>query len=349
MSARPHTLQEIESQAQALQDAQQTLSCYGAEVVQLLQPAPRVLFVGCGSALNIAFAAAPVFALTTRRVAMPVAAGDIFLYPQAFIEPGSAVVCISRSGETTETVQAQRSAQSQGGRTVALTAYPNSTLAQGAEASIILTGSQEQSITTTGSVSAMIHACTLLALQAAGEENRLAEAARVIEVCEELLPRAQRLAEEILDEVQFSKVAFVGAGPHYGLAREAQLKFKELTLLPSDAYPLLDYRHGPMSNIDSQMLLGIFGSGPGAALEDQLAAEMEALGATTVLMSERRRRQAQRRYRLSLNSGLEDLLALPLQLPLFQYLAYYTSIRLGYDPDHPKNLTHYVQIKVSPA
>ena len=40
MSTRPYALQEIESQAQALQDAQQTLSSAGAHVVQLLQPAP---------------------------------------------------------------------------------------------------------------------------------------------------------------------------------------------------------------------------------------------------------------------------------------------------------------------
>ena len=74
---------------------------------------------------------------------------------------------------------------------------------------------------------------------------------------------------------------------------------------------------------------------------------MEALGATTVVVSEGRGPHTERGYHLSLDSGLDELLALPLQLPLFQYLAYYTSITLGYDPDHPKNLTHYVQIEVS--
>ena len=347
MSGRPYTLQEIENQAQALEDAQQTLLACGAQVAELLESAPRVVFVGCGSALNIAFAAAPVFAAATRRVAMPAAAGDVFMYPQALIEPGSVVVCISRSGETTETVQAQRTAQAQGCATVALTAYPDSTLAQEAQAAVVLAGSQERSVTTTGSVSAMIHASTLLALQAAGERARLAEAGRVISACAELLPRARRLAQEIGEQVQFSKVAFVGAGPHYGLAREAQLKFKEMTLLPSDAYPLLDYRHGPMSNVDEQMLLGIFGSGPGAALEDQLATEMEALGGTAVLVSESPASATPRRYHLNLDSGLDETLALPLQLFLFQYLAYDTAVRLGYDPDRPRNLTHYVRIEVS--
>ncbi len=57
---------------------------------------------------------------------------------------------------------------------------------------------------------------------------------------------------------------------------------------------------------------------------------MEALGATTVLVSE--------------SSASATL---PLQLLLFQYLAYYTAIRLGYDPDRPKNLTYYVRIEVS--
>jgi len=349
VSAGLYTLQEIESQAEALRDAQQRLSFCGAEVGQILRAAPRVLFVGCGSALNIAFVAAPVYAITAGRVAIPVAAGDIFLYPEAFVEPGSAVVCISRSGETTETVQAQRTAQSQGCQTIALTAYSDSTLAQEAQVAVVLPGSQEQSVTTTRSVSAMVHVCTLMALEAAGHETRLAEASQVVELCKELLPRAQRLATKIVERVPFSKVAFIGAGPHYGLAREAQLKFKEMTLLPSDAYPLLDYRHGPMSNVDAQMLLGIFSSGPGAVLEDQLAAEMEALGATTVLVLETSGTLAPDRYHLSLDSGLDELLSLPLQLPLFQYLAYYTSLKLGYDPDHPRNLSHHVQIEVSLA
>ncbi len=45
--------------------------------------------------------------------------------------------------------------------------------------------------------------------------------------------------------------------------------------------------------------------------------------------------------------ALGSTVALPLQLFLFQYLAYYTAIRLGYDPDRPKNLTYYVRIEVS--
>ncbi len=346
MSVGLYTLHETESQAEALRDAQQRVSLCGAEVARILRAAPRVLFVGCGSALNIAFVAAGVYAITTESASVPVAAGDIFLYPQAFLEANTAVVCISRSGETTETVQAQRTAQSQGCQTVALTAYPDSTLAQEAHLSVVLPGSQERSVTTTRSVSAMVHACTLMALEATGDDTKLAEAKHLVEVCERLLPQAQRLAKEIMERVQFNKVAFVGAGPHYGLAREAQLKFKEMTLLPSDAYPLLDYRHGPMSNVDTQMLLGIFGSGPGASLEDQLAAEMEALGATTVLVTESSASPSSGRYHLSLGSGLDELLSLPLQLPLFQYLAYYTSVKLGYDPDHPRNLSHHVQIEV---
>jgi len=79
----------------------------------------------------------------------------------------------------------------------------------------------------------------------------------------------------------------------------------------------------------------------------QLAADMEALGATTVVVSEGSVPQTERGYCLSLDSGLDELLAVPLQLPLFQYLACYTAMRIGYDPDNPKNLTHYVQIEVS--
>ena len=97
MSATPHTLQEIEKQAEALDDAQQRLLACGPEVAELLDSAPRVLFVGCGSARNGAFAAAPVVAagMSTDEVAGLVVTGIrenaayIFTHPElgAIFEP----------------------------------------------------------------------------------------------------------------------------------------------------------------------------------------------------------------------------------------------------------------------
>jgi len=329
-SSRPYTLQEIEIQGQVLQDAQQTLSTCGAQAAQLLQSAPRILLSGCESALNVAYMLASIFAGTTGRLAMPAPADDVFLYPQTVIGPGTAMVCISRSEQTTETIQAPRTARSQDYRTAALTVYSDSLLAREADVVIVLTGSREQSVTTTGPVAAMVHADTFLVLRVMDEGIRPAETTRIIKACEELLPHPRRLAEDILVEALFSRVAFVGASPHYGLAREAQLRFKKMPLLPSDAYSPVYYRH------DYGWSVGRFADATMYLRLQTWSSAGRSIGRSNGGPASHNCADAE--------ELLDELLALLLQLPLFECLIYYTAVRLSYDSDRLNNLTHYAQI-----
>jgi len=74
------------------------------------------------------------------------------------------------------------------------------------------------------------------------------------------------------------KYALLATGSMYGLAREAQLKIKEMVLLPSDSYVSLGLQHGPMSNVDGGMLLTMLASAPGLSYEREVARNMKALG-----------------------------------------------------------------------
>jgi glucosamine--fructose-6-phosphate aminotransferase (isomerizing) len=70
----------------------------------------------------------------------------------------------------------------------------------------------------------------------------------------------------------------VASGPLRGLARESQLKIKEMVLAPSDSYPLLDFRHGPKSNVNAQMLVTLFSGDRTRAVEVEFLKEMKGLG-----------------------------------------------------------------------
>src|SRR5436309_1417979 len=68
---------------------------------------------------------------------------------------------------------------------------------------------------------------------------------------------------------------FLGTGWTYGLANEAALKLREAAGMWTEAYPAMEYRHGPVSVTGSESVVWLFGPPP-----DGLAAEIAAAGGT---------------------------------------------------------------------
>ena len=93
-----------------------------------------------------------------------------------------------------------------------------------------------------------------------------------------VVERAHELGRGIGENLSIKRFAFVGSGSLIGMARESQLKIKEMVLLPSDSYPLLDYRHGPKSNVDESMLITVFTTDRTKSVEGEFIAEMKGLG-----------------------------------------------------------------------
>jgi glucosamine--fructose-6-phosphate aminotransferase (isomerizing) len=143
---------------------------------------------------------------------------------------------------------------------------------------------------------------------------------------------------------ELERYAFVGNGPFYGVARECQLKVKEMTLLPVDAYPLFDFRHGPQSNVDERMLVTAFMSDTAMDEEIQFIMDMKAFGGNTWAICERAKEALQADSILELNSGVSQLARAPLYLPAVQLMAYYLSLSRGLNPDKPERLSYWVDI-----
>ncbi|MDO9541423.1 MAG: SIS domain-containing protein, partial [Kiritimatiellia bacterium] len=138
-----------------------------------------------------------------------------------------------------------------------------------------------------------------------------------------------------------AKYAFIGSGPFYGVARECQLKIKEMTLLPSDSYPLMDYRHGPKSNVDEHMLIVMLCSEKGRQWESECANELVSLGGKLMIIGDSNL-PPKHNDKYELKTGLSDYARAPLYLPLVQTMAAWRAINLGLNPDQPRNLTYWV-------
>jgi glucosamine--fructose-6-phosphate aminotransferase (isomerizing) len=266
-------------------------------------------------------------------------------------------------------------------------------MAREADASLVLDGAVEKSVTTTRSLTSMVLAGYALAALAGADSpgpgsGLERDLSRLPAVCRSGMGRFEELGRRVSEDREIVKYAFLGTGSMYGLAREGQLKFKEMVLLPSDSYVTLDFRHGPMSNVDGGMLVTLLSSEPALAFEREVARDMKSLGGKVFALGCGAGFEDVADYVLDLRTlegGLGEpgepgepggpgaavagatpwvqaaasvratpwVLATPwvagvLYMPAIQFMAYYTSLAVGCDPDKPRNLSYYVKVTSPP-
>ncbi|GAA4673728.1 SIS domain-containing protein [Streptomyces chumphonensis] len=228
------------------------------------------------------------------------------------------VLALTRSGTTTEVLDLL--ARLRGGTpTGAVTADPATPVRRAADAVAVLDFADEESVVQTR------FATSALALLRAHLEVEDALPAGV-----RPLDRAARDAERALADpldglpaggTGLEQVTFLGTGWTYGLALEAALKMREAAGEWTEAYPAMEYRHGPVSITAPGRAVWTFGPLPGG-----LADDVRGVGGTLVAAS---------------GDGPEDLDPLA-DLVRAQRLAVACAVARGQDPDRPRNLTRSV-------
>jgi glucosamine--fructose-6-phosphate aminotransferase (isomerizing) len=223
----------------------------------LPRPGIRVAILGCGTSFFIAQAAA------LRREAEGLGETDALVASEMPAHREyDLVVAISRSGTTTEVVQAL-TALEPGQPTLAISAVPDSPVVAAADESILLDFADEISIVQTR------FATTALALLRAHFGDALAAATDAAQASvQSALP---------IDPDRFQHYVFLGRGWAAALASEAALKFREAAGAWTESYPAMEYRHGPISVAGPGSLVWFLGGADPALVDD-----VRATGATVV-------------------------------------------------------------------
>jgi len=210
------------------------------------------------------------------------------------------VVVLSRSGTTTEIVQLLERLRGTA-PTVAITAVPGTPVPEAADAVIDLSFADEESVVQTRFATTEL---VLLRAHLGVDPGPAAGAAeRVL---------AAPLPAEMLTARQFT---FLGTGWTYGLANEAALKLREAAGMWTEAYPAMEYRHGPVAVTGEGSIVWMFGTPP-----DGLGSEIATAGGTSWFSD-------------------EDPLA---ELVRVQRVAVALARDRGLDPDRPRNLARSV-------
>jgi fructoselysine-6-P-deglycase FrlB-like protein len=260
----------------------------------LPQPGERVVVVGCGTSLHMAQAYA-----VAREAA---GAGETDAFPASELPAGrryDRLVAISRSGTTSEVVRLLDAAPPSL-PTLVITAVAGSPCAQRATAAVVLDFADEESVVQTR------FATTALVLLLAG-------VGIAVEADADATDLALRLP--VPDMTEFGRFAFLGSGWTVGLANEAALKLREASGAWAEAYPAMEYRHGPISTNAEETLVWPVGTVDPGVLEDAArAGSAIAANGTSPLAS----------------------------LVLAQRVAVALARARNLDPDHPHSLTRSV-------
>jgi glucosamine--fructose-6-phosphate aminotransferase (isomerizing) len=208
----------------------------------LAAPGERMLVLGCGTSW---FMAQSVAALRERA-----GYGETDAICASEYQPGrpyDRIVAITRSGTSTEVLDALRQAPA-GARRVAVTAVSGEPVDDLTDVRLLLDFADETSVVQTRfptTVLALARAALGEDLSGLVADGRTALAAP--------LPAAP---------ADIDHLVFLGTGWTYGLANEAALKVREAAQAWSESYPAGDFRHGPVAVAGARTLVWTFGAVP---------------------------------------------------------------------------------------
>ncbi|MCX8023622.1 MAG: SIS domain-containing protein [Thermanaerothrix sp.] len=339
------TYHEITTQTEAWVEAVDVVERYRSDLTALFRPHySQVIFIGCGSTYYLSQAAAALFQECTGRAARAVPAGELLLNERTVLTSNTAeptlLIAISRSGATTETLRAVEHFKTHHrGKVLVITNYADRPLPRLADLSLVIEKGQEESVAQTRSFASMYVAAVATSLLAGEYHTELSAMYQLAEKGQVLLNTYASLAQETGENLDFDRFYFLGSGIRYGLACEANLKMKEMTLTHSEPFHFLEFRHGPMSMVGNHTVVVGLLSESNFSHEWAVLEEMRNLRARILALAERGDG-----VNVQFHSRLPEKVYGVLYLPILQLMAYYRALAKGLDPDHPTHLNAVVEL-----
>ncbi len=320
---------------------------FGGYGLKRLAKARRFIFLGCGTSYHAALCGNYLFE-ELAELNSEAEFADEFAARDAIIEERTAVVALSQSGETADTVRAAYLAKKEGAFLIAVTGGRKSELARMADAVIDLRAGRERAVAATKTFTAQIMTLALLSvfvsrlhkLSAAAEKIIVSEAVKLPGEARAVLRQDEHLGNIAGGLRRISALAVLGEKLHWPIALEAALKFKEAAYLSAEGFAAREFRHGPLAIIRKGYPCLFFAPHDSVYRDNlRLAKEVGRLGGRVIAVT---------------NEGggiMEDLardtIIAPKTLEMFapvlsaivaQLLAYHIAVSKGIKVDSPRHL-----------
>jgi glucosamine--fructose-6-phosphate aminotransferase (isomerizing) len=321
----------------------------------------QVRIVACGTSWHAALAGKFMME-KLARIPVEVDYGSEFRYRDPIVNERTLTVVISQSGETADTLAAQREAKQKGSKTLAICNVLGSMITREASGNLLTHAGPEIGVASTKAFTSQLTALFLLAMylgqvrdKFAPEESRnlMQELTRLPGKLEQLLandPITEDLVKRLFRATDF---LFLGRGVHFPIALEGALKLKEISYIHAEGYPAGEMKHGPNALIDENLPVVVLATRDSSSQSRVLfektlsnVQEVKARGGMVLAVACEGEQEIGKMADHVLWVPQTDELLLPiLEIVPLQLLAYHIAVRRGCDVDQPRNLAKSVTVE----
>lgn len=319
------------------------------------QKIDQILLLACGTAYHAGVVGKTIIERLVGIQAHAEIASE-FRYRDAVIKPNTLVIIISQSGETSDTIAAQREAKKRGCKVIAITNVVGSTVSREADKVIYTWAGPEIAVASTKAYISQLMVLYVLAADIAHKRGLLSddELSNYINKLKDIPEKAAvmlkqrdsiaRFAHRVFDK---HSVFYIGRGLDYALSMEASLKLKEISYIHSEAYAAGELKHGTIALIEPGTLVVALAT-QNNLIEKTLnnIKEVKVRGANVLAIADEKNNSIAKEadevwYIPTADDFFSPLLAIiPLQL-----FAYYIALEKGCDIDKPRNLAKSVTVE----
>jgi glucosamine--fructose-6-phosphate aminotransferase (isomerizing) len=364
-------LKEIFEQPRAVRDT--TLGRVGQETGRIfldeMDLSPKhfrafqsIRIVACGTSWHAALAGKFMIE-RLARVPVEVDYGSEFRYRDPIISGDVLTVVISQSGETADTIAAQREAKSKGSKTLAICNVVGSMITREASGAIYTHAGPEIGVASTKAFTCQLTALFLLAMYMGQTRGTLSDGCSQ-RLVKELVRLPGKLEAVLSADAHYEELGrrlhratdflFLGRGVHFPIALEGALKLKEISYIHAEGYPAGEMKHGPNALIDENLPVVVLAARDTSTEASRLLyektisniQEVKAREGVVLAVVCEGDEEASRVADHTIVIPTSDELLLPiLEIVPLQLLAYHIAVRRGCDVDQPRNLAKSVTVE----
>lgn len=336
------TINEIKSQITSWRAVYEDIN--NNKLVPIDQNCDKVILFGCGSSYNLAMSAAFFTNLYSSLEAIAVPSYEIVINTDAYLKKDKKYLLVgfSRSGETTETINVIRKTKNNKNiKSLVFSCKEKNSLVNLSDLHFICRKAEEQSIVMTCSFSAMLLAYTIMLLKNIKRFDTINEFKLLFDYLENRINFICEYFENFTEKNDFNSFFALGNGFNYGLAVEADLKMKEMSQTPSYSYHVFEFNHGPKSLLDKNSLCLFLTQEQNIVKELKIIIEEILRSKAKILIIGQKWENV---MSLMEDADFSSLVRSFVNIPIFQILAYYQTIKKGLNPDKPRNLSYTTKI-----
>lgn len=322
----------------------------------------QIRIVACGTSWHAGLAGKFMIE-RLARVPVEVDYGSEFRYRDPIVSPDTLTIVISQSGETADTLAAQRESKQKGSPTLAICNVVGSMITREAAGTLMTHAGPEIGVASTKAFTSQLTALFVLALYLGQERGTLSEE-QVRTFIEEALKLPGKMEHILSSEVLYQLIAkklhksrdflYLGRGIHFPIALEGALKLKEISYIHAEGYPAGEMKHGPNALIDENLPVVVLAAYDPNDSDSRMRyektisniQEVKARSGIVVAICNGGDQEIADMADFVIPIPTTHELLLPLlEIIPMQLLAYHIAVRLGCDVDQPRNLAKSVTVE----